>query len=138
MLFRSVIVQDMGVLRVIHQCFPDLDIHASTQMTLTSGMGVDDRLAAYGVTRIVPARELSLTELQQMRQQTKMELEVFVHGALCYCYSGQCLMSSMQGGRSGNRGRCAQPCRMQYDIDGSKRYLLSPKELCAQIGRAHV
>lgn len=103
------IVQDMGVLRVIHQCFPDLDIHASTQMTLTSGMGVDDRLAAYGVTRIVPARELSLTELQQMRQQTKMELEVFVHGALCYCYSGQCLMSSMQGGRSGNRGRCAQP-----------------------------
>lgn len=127
----AVIVQDMGVLRVIHQCFPDLDIHASTQMTLTSGMGVDDRLAAYGVTRIVPARELSLTELQQMRQQTKMELEVFVHGALCYCYSGQCLMSSMQGGRSGNRGRCAQPCRMQYDIDGSKRYLLSPKELCA-------
>ena len=121
----AVIVQDMGVLRVIHQCFPDLDIHASTQMTLTSGMGVDDRLAAYGVTRIVPARELSLTELQQMRQQTKMELEVFVHGALCYCYSGQCLMSSMQGGRSGNRGRCAQPCRMQYDIDGSKRYLLS-------------
>ena len=127
----AVIVQDMGVLRVIHQCFPDLDIHASTQMTLTSGMGVDDRLAAYGVTRIVPARELSLMELQQMRQQTKMELEVFVHGALCYCYSGQCLMSSMQGGRSGNRGRCAQPCRMQYDIDGSKRYLLSPKELCA-------
>ena len=84
----AVIVQDMGVLRVIHQCFPDLDIHASTQMTLTSGMGVDDRLAAYGVTRIVPARELSLTELQQMRQQTKMELEVLFRSMFDEQYAG--------------------------------------------------
>ncbi|MCH5268266.1 MAG: U32 family peptidase [Lachnospiraceae bacterium] len=127
----AVIVQDMGVLHCLHKHFPDLELHASTQMTLTMGMGVDERLAPYGVTRIVPAREMSLEELSRMRQETELELEVFVHGALCYCYSGQCLMSSMQGGRSGNRGRCAQPCRLPYEIDGKKQYLLSTKELCA-------
>lgn len=126
----AVIVQDVGVLHCLHDCFPDLPLHASTQMTLTMGKAVDEYLAPYGVTRIVPARELSLDELRQLRQDTDREIEVFVHGALCYCYSGQCLMSSMQGGRSGNRGRCAQPCRMPYEAEGKKQYLLSPKELC--------
>lgn len=125
----AVIVQDMGVLKMIHQWFPDLEIHGSTQMALTMGRNIED-LAKYGVTRIVPARELSLEELECMRQDTSLELEVFVHGALCYCYSGKCLMSSMQGGRSGNRGRCAQPCRMKYRISGQNEYFLSPKELC--------
>lgn len=127
----AAIVQDVGVMRCLHQYFPELALHASTQMTLTMGKGIEEYLAPYGVTRIVPARELSLSELRQMRQDTERELEVFVHGALCYCYSGQCLMSSMQGGRSGNRGRCAQPCRMPYRMEGQKRYMLSPKELCA-------
>lgn len=125
----AVIVQDMGVLRMIHLWFPDLEIHASTQMNLTTGRGIS-LLKQYGVTRVVPARELTLSELEQMRKDTDMELEVFVHGALCYCYSGQCLLSSMQGGRSGNRGRCAQPCRMLYRHKGRPGYLLSPKELC--------
>lgn len=125
----AVIVQDMGVLHMLHRCFPDLPLHASTQMSLTMGRGLG-RLREYGVTRIVPARELSLQELQQMRRCTDMEIEVFVHGALCYCYSGKCLFSSMQGGRSGNRGRCAGPCRMRYQGPGRPGYYLSPKELC--------
>ncbi|RKI42933.1 U32 family peptidase [bacterium D16-51] len=133
----AVIVQDVGVLRFISRHFPSLPIHASTQMTLTMGKGAKG-LTQYHVTRIVPARELTLGELCQMRRDTGLEMEVFVHGALCYCYSGQCLFSSMFGGRSGNRGRCTQPCRMLYypgeggedrrQIEG--RYLLSPKELC--------
>lgn len=128
----AVIVQDIGVLKNIHEWFPDIEIHASTQMTLT--MGVSDKLLKkYGVTRMVPARELSMEELVQMRKDTSLEMEVFVHGALCYCYSGQCLFSSMLGGRSGNRGRCAQPCRQQYLVDGKKcgigEYVLSPMEL---------
>ena len=106
----AVIVQDVGVMNYLHRYFPDLEIHASTQMTLTMGESTE-LLEPYGVTRIVPARELTLQELVQMRQSTGLEIEVFVHGALCYCYSGQCLFSSMLGGRSGNRGRCAQPCR---------------------------
>lgn len=125
----AAIVQDVGVMRSLHQWFPDLPLHASTQMTLTMGQSTG-LLEQYGVTRIVPARELSLGELEQMRQDTGLELEVFVHGALCYCYSGQCLFSSMQGGRSGNRGRCAQPCRMPYQHGTEKSYLLSPRELC--------
>lgn len=129
----AVIVQDMGVLRFVKEHFPSMAIHASTQMTLTQGMGVK-LLKNYHVNRIVPARELTIEELCQMRKETEAELEVFVHGALCYCYSGQCLFSSMLGGRSGNRGRCAQPCRMPYYIDGKRSdsgdYLLSPKELC--------
>ena len=104
-------------MKVLHQCFPKLDIHASTQMTITMGQS-SKLLEEYGVNRIVPARELSLKELSQMRNDTDCEIEVFVHGALCYCYSGQCLFSSMLGGRSGNRGRCAQPCRMPYKADG--------------------
>lgn len=129
----AVIVQDVGVLRFIKEHFPKLFVHASTQMTLTMGRG-KEFLEEYHVNRMVPARELTLAELQQMRKETPLELEVFVHGALCYCYSGQCLFSSMQGGRSGNRGRCAQPCRMAYLCDGETRgeekYLLSPRELC--------
>ena len=133
----AVIVQDVGVLRFISRHFPSLPIHASTQMTLTMGKGAKG-LGQYHVTRIVPARELTIGELCQMRHDTGLEIEVFVHGALCYCYSGQCLFSSMFGGRSGNRGRCTQPCRMLYypGEEGEERkhiegqYLLSPKELC--------
>ena len=79
---------------------------------------------------MVPARELSLGEIRQIREETGLELECFVHGALCYCYSGQCLLSSMIGGRSGNRGQCAQPCRLPYSVDGKKKYYLSPKDIC--------
>lgn len=131
----AVIVQDVGVLHFLAAHFPKLPVHASTQMTMVSGDGAA-MLSGYPVTRIVPARELSLEEIKQLRQGTLLEIEAFVHGALCYCYSGQCLFSSMIGGRSGNRGRCAQPCRMPYTLyaDGKKvredAYLLSPKDLC--------
>ncbi|MGN0506924.1 MAG: DUF3656 domain-containing protein [Lachnospiraceae bacterium] len=131
----AVIVQDVGVLHFLAAHFPKLPIHASTQMTLVSGDGVS-MLSGYPVTRVVPARELSLAEVRQLRESTALELETFVHGALCYCYSGQCLFSSMIGGRSGNRGRCAQPCRMPYTLSESGEkvcetaYLLSPKDMC--------
>ncbi|MBQ9119521.1 MAG: U32 family peptidase, partial [Lachnospiraceae bacterium] len=127
----AVIVQDVGVMEFIHREFPHLPIHASTQMTLTMAEGAEC-FSDYGVTRLVNARELSLKELARIRQSTTLEIESFVHGALCYCYSGQCLMSSMIGGRSGNRGRCAQPCRMEYRTAGQreKKYLLSPKDMC--------
>ncbi len=131
----AVIVQDVGVLHFLAAHFPDLPVHLSTQMTLVSADGVK-QLAGYPVTRLVPARELSLEEIRSIRKETNLEIECFVHGALCYCYSGQCLLSSMIGGRSGNRGRCAQPCRMAYDVleDGRKvqngLYALSPKDLC--------
>jgi putative protease len=132
----AVIVQDMGVLHFIHENFPELPIHASTQTTLTMAQGAN-LLKPYGVTRLVTARELSLKEIKTIRENTDLEIETFVHGALCYCYSGQCLMSSMIGGRSGNRGRCAQPCRMPYQFhSGNKKisseqekYLLSPKDI---------
>lgn len=128
----AVIVQDVGVMRFIHRNFPDMPLHASTQMTLTAGRG-DCLLKPFGVTRLVTARELTLSELEQMRCDTSLEMEVFVHGALCYCYSGQCLFSSMLGGRSGNRGRCAQPCRQPYCLEGEEEeaYLLSPREHCS-------
>lgn len=129
----AVIVQDVGVMDFIREYFPELPIHASTQMAWTMGRGAD-LLKKYHVSRMVPARELSLEELRQMRRDTTLELEVFVHGALCYCYSGQCLFSSMLGGRSGNRGRCAQPCRLSYRGEQISRekgsYVLSPRELC--------
>lgn len=131
----AVIVQDVGVLHFLAMYFPDLPVHLSTQMTLVSADGVK-QLTGYPVTRLVPARELSLEEIRSIRKETNLEIECFVHGALCYCYSGQCLLSSMIGGRSGNRGRCAQPCRMAYDVfeDGRKirngLYALSPKDLC--------
>ena len=109
----AVIVQDIGVLRFIRNYFPGLPIHASTQMTVTGAYGAKLLLEA-GCSRIVTARELSLEEISHIYEETGAEIESFVHGALCYCYSGQCLMSSMLGGRSGNRGRCAQPCRLPY------------------------
>ena len=126
----AAIVQDVGVLHFLAKEFPGLSLHASTQMTLTAseGMKVFD---GYPVTRLVPARELSLSEIGDICKKTGKEVEVFVHGALCYSYSGQCLMSSMIGGRSGNRGRCAQPCRMEYESEiKGKKYWLSPKDLC--------
>lgn len=132
----AVIVQDVGVLNFIHRNFPDLPIHASTQMTLTMAQGAN-LLKEYGVTRLVTSRELSLQEIRAIRDNTDLEIESFVHGALCYCYSGQCLMSSLIGGRSGNRGRCAQPCRMPYRLfmeevcltGRQEIYLLSPKDI---------
>lgn len=134
----AVIVQDLGVMNYIHKNFQDLPIHASTQLSLTMAKGVET-IAELGVTRLVTSRELSFEEIREIRDNTNIEIESFVHGALCYCYSGQCLMSSMIGGRSGNRGRCAQPCRMPYKLvqDGNKiiskekeKYLLSPKDIC--------
>lgn len=125
----AVIVQDAGVIEYIRDVFPRLDIHASTQMTVTGSYGAKF-LEKQGVTRVVPARELSLGEIRQIREETGLEIECFVHGALCYCYSGQCLLSSMIGGRSGNRGQCAQPCRLPYTVNGKKKYYLSPKDIC--------
>ncbi|MBQ4068916.1 MAG: U32 family peptidase [Lachnospiraceae bacterium] len=111
----AVIVQDLGVLKFVKENFPGLDIHASTQMVITGYDGAK-LLEELGATRIVTARELSFEEIKEIRNNCNVEIESFVHGALCYCYSGQCLMSSMFGGRSGNRGRCAQPCRLPYDV----------------------
>ena len=126
----GVIVQDIGVVKYIREHFPKMPVHASTQMTITNTLGAD-HLKQYGITRVVPARELSLGEIRDMKRQTGLEMECFVHGALCYCYSGQCLLSSMIGGRSGNRGQCAQPCRLPYQIDGKKPAdLMSLKDLC--------
>lgn len=125
----AVIVQDIGVLTYIRKAFPGLDIHASTQMTLTASGGAAI-LEELGATRIVTSRELSLTEIRQIRDHSALEIESFIHGALCYCYSGQCLMSSLIGGRSGNRGRCAQPCRLPWQTEGRKGFLLSPKDIC--------
>lgn len=125
----AVIVQDMGVLHVVRQYFPDMDIHASTQMTVT-GVNGAQFLKENGAVRVVPAREISLEEVRNIKSATGMEMECFVHGALCYCYSGQCLLSSLIGGRSGNRGQCAQPCRLPYTVDGEKGYLLSLKDIC--------
>lgn len=133
----AVIVQDMGAFALIRREFPQMDIHTSTQMTVTGVYG-----AAYmkelGASRIVTAREMSLEEILQIHKEVDIELETFVHGALCYCYSGQCLLSSMLGGRSGNRGRCAQPCRLPYEVFDEKKkklpvagnFVLSPKDLC--------
>lgn len=133
----AVIVQDLGVMEFIKKEFPGMHIHASTQMTIT-GVESAKLLQAAGASRVVTARELSLEEIRKIYDATQMEIESFVHGALCYCYSGQCLMSSMIGGRSGNRGRCAQPCRLPYQVykngkrinDEKSAYALSPKDMC--------
>lgn len=125
----AVIVQDMGVLKLIRETFPDLEIHASTQMTITAADGAEF-VKRQGAARVVPARELSLQEIREIKKQTGVDIECFVHGALCYCYSGQCLMSSMIGGRSGNRGQCAQPCRLPYQALGEQSHLLSMKDIC--------
>ena len=132
----AVIVQDIGVMEFIGRNFPGLDIHVSTQCSLTMAEGIEGirSLLTFpeSITRIVPARELSLEEIRLMRANTSLEMEVFIHGALCVCYSGQCLLSSLAGGRSGNRGRCAQPCRRLYEAEeyGRKGYFLSPKDMC--------
>ncbi|MCR5584908.1 MAG: U32 family peptidase [Lachnospiraceae bacterium] len=135
----AVIVQDFGVLSFIRRNFPELPIHASTQMTICQGAGASLLERIGGITRVVPARELSISEIRQLREETKLELECFVHGALCYSYSGQCLLSSMIGGRSGNRGRCAQPCRQRYElIENDKTVkegcLMSLKDICTLDG----
>lgn len=125
----AVIVQDMGVLRRVHEICPDLPIHASTQMTVHNLAGVK-ALEALGVTRVVLSRELSGKEIETIAKHCTAELEVFVHGAMCMSYSGQCLMSSVLGGRSGNRGKCAQPCRLAYrQKDGKERFYLSLKDM---------
>lgn len=130
----AVLVQDFGALKVLRENYPELEIHASTQMTATNVYSAKF-LKEKGLTRVVPARELSLAEIRRIKDEVGIEVETFVHGALCYCYSGQCLMSSLIGGRSGNRGRCAQPCRLEYSasLDGYRDpfTLLSLKDLCS-------
>lgn len=133
----ALIVQDVGVWKAIKEWFPDVPIHASTQMTIT---GPDGALEAkrMGASRIVTARELSTEEIADIHEKVPIEIETFVHGALCYCYSGQCLYSSLIGGRSGNRGRCAQPCRLPYDVwdhnsrktHPDSRYVMNLKDIC--------
>ncbi len=136
----GVIIQDLGVLRFLRTYFPGLPLHASTQMTITGAEGAA-LIQKEGISRIVPARELSLDELIFLKQTTGVEIETFIHGAMCYCYSGQCLFSSLLGGRSGNRGRCAQPCRLPYQaatgdpkpagpVFGKTCYPLSMKDMC--------
>ncbi|MGN1148363.1 MAG: U32 family peptidase, partial [Lachnospiraceae bacterium] len=130
----GVIVQDIGAFLTIREAFPGLELHVSTQMTVTGSYGAK-LLKKMGAVRIVPARELSLEEIKAIKDETGLEMETFIHGAMCYCYSGQCLFSSILGGRSGNRGRCAQPCRLPYQIvtdgkPGKEQYPLSLKDMC--------
>lgn len=133
----AVIVQDMGAFAFIREAFPDLEIHTSTQMTVTNRYGAQ-LMKDMGASRVVTAREMSFAEIKDIADHVDVEIESFVHGALCYCFSGQCLLSSMLGGRSGNRGRCAQPCRLPYEVFDKTRkkaiktgpYVLSPKDLC--------
>ena len=133
----GIIVQDPGVIAFCREHFPELPLHASTQMTIT-GPDSAAMLKEQGLTRVVPARELSLAEIREIREKTGLEIECFIHGALCYSYSGQCLMSSMIGGRSGNRGRCAGTCRLPYDVykkgkrlgSPSRHYPLNTKDMC--------
>lgn len=135
----AVILQDLGLARLAREVIPELSIHASTQMTVHNTPGVRLMQQA-GFERIVLAREMSLEEITAIKKETGADLEVFIHGALCVCYSGQCLMSSLIGGRSGNRGRCAQPCRLQYQLVDERgrtladpgrvgEYLLSPRDI---------
>lgn len=137
----GVIVQDLGFSMLIKDLFPDLPLHASTQMTVYDLAGVK-KLEELGFKRCVLARELSIQEIAYICKNTSLEIEVFIHGALCISYSGQCLMSSIIGERSGNRGKCAQPCRLQYELrkisqskknglKAKKGYILSPKDLCS-------
>ena len=134
----AVIVQDIGIVKLAKQIAPDLNIHGSTQMSITSAEGAE-LAASLGCSRVVLGRELSLKDIRKIASETDVELEVFVHGALCVSYSGQCFSSEAWGGRSANRGKCAQACRLSYDliVDGQKkeledlRYLLSPGDLYA-------
>lgn len=123
----GVIVQDFGVVRVLRRHFEDMELHASTQMTITGSAGAK-LLKRMGICRVVPARELSLAEIVTIKEEAGIEVETFIHGAMCYCYSGQCLFSSFLGGRSGNRGRCAGPCRLPYDVMAQGGNVNSSKE----------
>lgn len=127
----GVIIQDMGVFTFLRENFPGMELHGSTQMTITGEYGAAF-LKEQGACRVVPARELSLKEIRRIKEATGMEIECFIHGAMCYCYSGQCLFSSILGGRSGNRGRCAQPCRLPYTTENHPKecYPLSLKDMC--------
>lgn len=126
----GVIVQDMAVARLVRNHFPSIPLHASTQMTIHNLPGVK-LLEEYGFERVVLARELQLADIAAIASQTSAELEIFVHGALCFCVSGQCHFSSLLGGHSGNRGRCAQPCRRLYSHRGKEGYYFSPNDLSA-------
>ncbi|MDL2237994.1 U32 family peptidase [Christensenellaceae bacterium OttesenSCG-928-K19] len=123
------IVQDLGGASVLKNMFPDIPLHASTQMTIHNTPSAKS-IQKLGFTRVVLARELTAGQVADISRLSGLETEFFVHGALCVCYSGQCLMSSMLGGRSANRGACAQPCRLQYSMDSKQGYLLSTKDLC--------
>ncbi len=124
------IIQDLGVLRAFRERYPELGLHASTQMAVMTAYG-SRWLMGLGVSRVVPARELSLAEIKEIKK-TGVEVECFIHGAMCYAYSGKCLMSSIAGGRSGNRGRCAGPCRQKYSVGNSDyAYYLSMKDMCS-------
>lgn len=125
----AVIIQDIGMASIVHEMYPDLPLHASTQMTVASSKAAE-QLKKMGFSRIVLARELSKEAIAEIARKVDIEIEVFAHGAICMSYSGQCLMSSIIGGRSGNRGMCAQPCRLPYKIEDKSGYLLSPKDLC--------
>lgn len=133
----GVIIQDLGLISFLKEKFPKLELHASTQMTVTGVYGTEF-LKKQGIVRVVPARELSLAEIKVIKEKTDIEIECFIHGAMCYCYSGQCLFSSYLGGRSGNRGRCAQPCRLSYTVGYDNKYIkkdevqypLSLKDMC--------
>jgi len=126
----GVIVQDLGAISYITEHFPNMEVHASTQLNTTGIEGIN-YLKNMGVCRVVPARELSLKEIKEIKNNSNIELECFIHGAICYCYSGQCLFSSVIGSRSGNRGKCAQPCRLPYSCNGKKEiYPLSLKDMC--------
>lgn len=127
----GVIVQDLGVISILRYHFPDLELHASTQMSIMHSDGANV-LKNFGFTRIVPSRELTLSEVSLIKQQSGLEIECFIHGAMCYSYSGLCLMSSMIGGRSGNRGRCAGTCRLPFSYKGNSEYEypLSMKDMC--------
>ncbi len=136
----AIIVQDLGIAKYLIEHFPDLPIHASTQMTIHNLEGVK-KLEELGFKRAVLSRELSISEIEYICSNSNIEIETFIHGALCISYSGQCLFSSMVGGRSGNRGKCAQPCRLPYSliekrINNSEKvldngHILSPKDLCS-------
>ena len=132
----GVIIQDYGLIDYLSLCFPKLELHASTQMTITDYRSAR-LLKSKGICRVVPARELSLEEIKELKEKTGLDIETFVHGALCYSYSGQCLFSSFLGGRSGNRGRCAGPCRLPYSVStangfvsSKEQYPISLKDLC--------
>lgn len=130
----AAIIQDFGVVHYLKEHYPNLEIHISTQMSVCSSYGAKF-LKELGATRIVPARELSLKEIRAIKSKVDIELETFIHGAMCYCYSGMCLFSSILGGRSGNRGRCAQPCRLSYSVinegfTSKDAYYLSLKDMC--------